>query len=88
MNGHAKVKTRVSTVEATQNLLREWWCRGMRSRQRTTDWATHTFRETQHEEADLWAGTGAKGRAEEWVDTSRTAWQEVSFVCGFWDGSI
>ena len=26
--GHAKMKTRVSTVEAIQNLLREWWGRG------------------------------------------------------------
>ena len=54
------MKTRVSTVEKAQNLLREWWCRGMRLRQRTTDWVTHTFRE-HNKEADLWAGKGAKG---------------------------
>ena len=58
----------------------------MRLRQRTTDWVTHTFRE-HNKEADLWAGKGAKGRAEEWVDTTRIAWQEVTGVCGFWNGS-
>ena len=58
----------------------------MRSRQRTTDWVTHPFRE-HNKDADLWAGKGAKGRAEEWVDTTRIAWQEVTGVCGFWDGS-
>ena len=85
MNGHAKMKTRIGTVEKALKLLRDWRGRGMRLRQRTTDWVTHTFRE-HHKEADLWAGKGAKGRAEEWVDT-RIAWQEVTGVCGFWDGS-
>ena len=37
VNGHAKMKTRVSTVEAIQNLLREWWGRGIRLRQRTAE---------------------------------------------------
>ena len=86
MNGHAKMKTRIGSLEKAQNLLREWWSRGMRSRQRTTDWVTHTFRE-HNKEADLWACKGAKGRAEEWVDTTRTVWQEVTGECGFWDGS-
>ena len=45
-----------------------------------------TFR-VPNTEADLWAGKGAKGRAEEWVDTSRIAWQKVTGVFGFWDGS-
>ena len=31
--------------------------------------ATHTFRE-HNKEADSWAGTGVKGREEEWVDTA------------------
>ena len=35
VNGHAKMKARVSTVEAIQNLLRERWGRGIRLRQRT-----------------------------------------------------
>ena len=79
--GHARVKARVSTGEATQNLLREWWGRGIRLRQRTAEWVTHTFRE--HKEADLWADKGAKGRVEEWADTARIAWPEVPGVCGF-----
>ena len=86
MNGHAKMKTKIGTVEKAQNLLLEWWGRGMRLRQRTTDWVTHTFRE-HNKEADLWASKGAQGRAEEWVDTTRIAWQEVTSVYGFWDGS-
>ena len=39
----AKLKARVSTVEAIQNLLREWWGRGIRLQQRTAVWVTHTF---------------------------------------------
>ena len=54
VNGHAKMKAKVSTVEAIQNLLREWWGRGIRLRQRTAEWVTHTFRE-HNKEADLWA---------------------------------
>ena len=75
----------MQTVEA-QNLLREWWGRGMRLRQRIADCVTHTFRE-HNKEADLWAGKGARGRAEEWVDTVRITWREVTGICGFWDGS-
>ena len=63
--------------EKAQKLLRE----------RTTDWVTHTFRE-HNKEADLWASKGAKWRAEEWVDTTRITWKEVTGVCGFWDGSF
>ena len=87
MNGHAKMKTRIGTVVKAQNLLREWWGRGMRLRQRTTDRVTHTFRE-HNNEADLWAGKGAQGRAEEWVDTTRITRREVTGVCGFWDGTF
>ena len=86
MNGHAKMKTKIGTVEMAQNLLRERWGRGMRLRQRTIDWVTHTLRE-HNKEADFWAGKGTKGRAEEWVDTTLIAWQEVTGACGFWDGS-
>ena len=86
MNGHAKKKTRIGTVENVQNLLlREGWGRGMRLRQRTTDWVTHTSRE--HKEADLWAGKGARRRAEEWVETDSITWQEVLGICGTWDGT-
>ena len=49
------------------------------SRDSLTAANTHTFRE-HNEEADLWANKGAKGRAEEWVDTSRIVWQEVTGV--------
>ena len=80
------MKARVSTVEATQNVLRESWGRGIRLGQRTAEWVTHTFRE-HNKEADLWAHKGAKGRVEEWVDTTRIAWPEVTSLCGFWDGS-
>ena len=38
-------------------------------------------------EADLWANKVAKGRVEEWVDTTRIEWQEVAGLCGFWDES-
>ena len=86
VNGHAKMKTRVSTVAATQNLLREWWLRGIRLRQRTADWVTHAFRE-HNKEAGLWADKGAKVRPEEWVDTAQIAWSGVSGLCGFLDGS-
>ena len=87
MNGHAKMKTRIGTVEKVQNPMREWLGHGMRLRQRTTDWVTHTFRE-HNEDADLWAGKGAQERAEEWVDTTRITWREVTGVCGFGDGSF
>ena len=84
VNGHAKMKTRIGTVEKA-HFLREWWGRRMRLRQRTTDWVTHTLRE-HNKKADLWAGEGAKERTEEWVDTTRVAWQEVTSACGFWVG--
>ena len=44
------------------------------------------FRE-HNKEADQWADKGAKGRVEEWVDTTRIAWPEVTGLCGSWDGS-
>ena len=73
------MNTRVVTVAATQNVLREWWGRGIRLRKRkTSDWVTHVFRE-HNKEADLWADKGAKERVEEWA--------EVTGLCGFWDGS-
>ena len=59
----------------------------MRLRQRTADWVTHTFRE-RNKEADLWAGKGARGLAEEWVDTAPITWHEVLSICGLWDGSF
>ena len=86
INGHAKMKTRESTVENTQNLLENWWGRGVHLRHRTAVWATHIFRE-RNEEADAWAEKGAKGRVEEWVDTVHVVWSEVIGFCGFWDGS-
>ena len=48
--------------------------------------STHTFRE-HNKEAVLCADKGAKWRVEEWVDTTRIAWPEVSGLCGFWDRS-
>ena len=41
INVHAKLKTRERTVAKTQNLPRDWWGRGVHSRQRTAEWATH-----------------------------------------------
>ena len=70
-------------MEATQNLLREWRSRGIRVRPLGH---THTFRE-HNKEADLRADKGAKVRVEEWVDTARIAWSDVTGLCGFWDGS-
>ena len=60
MNGHTKMKKRIGTIERAQNLLRDCFGRGIRSRKRTTEWVTHTFRE-HSKEADLWARKGAKG---------------------------
>ena len=57
-----------------------------KARRGTAEWVTHTFREL-NKEADLWADKGAKWRVEEWVDTTRFAWSEVSGLSGFWDGS-
>ena len=78
------MKMRIGAVEKAQNLLRESCGRGLRLRQRTTDWVKHTFRE-RNKEADMWAGKGAKGCAEEWVDSTRIAWQEVTGLCGSHD---
>ena len=69
-------------MATTQNLLREWWRRGVDLRQRIADWATHIFRE-HNEEADLWAAKGVQGREDEWVDTARVVWSEVTSLCGF-----
>ena len=65
INGHAKMKTRIGAVEKAQNLLREWWCRGIRLRQRTANWVTHIFRE--HKEDDLWAGNGGGVQKNGWT---------------------
>ena len=59
----------------------------MRLGQRTTDWVTHIFRE-HNQEADFWAGKGAQGRAEEWVDTTRITWREVYRCVWICDGSF
>ena len=53
---------------------------------RTADWAAHICRE-HNEEADIWAGKGARGREEEWVDTTEVVRSEVAGLCGFLDGS-
>ena len=42
VNGHAKMKTKVAIVAATQNLLREWWGRGIRLRKRKNCRLGHT----------------------------------------------
>ena len=86
INGHAKLKTRECTVAQTHNLLRAWWARGVHSRQRTAEWATHIFRE-HHKEAHAWAEKGAKGQVDEWVDNAHVVWSQVIGLCGFWDGS-
>ena len=85
VNGHAKLKARESTVAIAQDLLRDWWGRGVDLRPRIADWATHIFRE-HNKEADLWAAKCAKGREDEWVDTAHVAWSEVTCLCGFGDG--
>ena len=77
VDGHAKKKTRVRTVENSPNSPMVMAEGGIRLRQPTTEWATHTFRE-HNNDADLWAGKGAKGRVEEWVDTTRFAWTKVT----------
>ena len=38
VNGHAKLKTKESTVASVQILLREWWGREVDPRQRVTHW--------------------------------------------------
>ena len=60
INGRAKLKTRECTVEKTQNFLRDWWGPGVHQRQRTTEWATHIFRE-HNMEVDVWAEKGREG---------------------------
>ena len=87
VNGHAKMKTRVSTVEATQNLLREWWCRGIRLRQGTAERVTHTPFEKTTNKPTCGQTRARKGRVEEWVDTTRITWPEATGLCGFWHGS-
>ena len=88
MNGLSKMKTKIGTVEKAQKLQQEWCGQGMRQRQsdRRLIGSPMPFMNTT-KKSDLWAGKGAKGRAEEWVDTTRIAWQEVTGVRGFWDGS-
>ena len=60
INGRAKEKTRECTVEETQSFLRDWWGRGVHQRKRTTEWATHIFRE-HNKEADAWSEKGREG---------------------------
>ena len=86
VHGHAKVKTRISTVADTQNLQGEWWSMNSLATVNRRVGRTHTVRE-HNREADQWADKGAKGRVEEWVDTTRIAWPEVPGLCGFGDGS-
>ena len=47
VNGHAKLKTKESTIAIVQNLLREWRGRGVNLR--VTDRAVHIFRERNKE---------------------------------------
>ena len=79
VTGHAKLKTRESTIAIVQNLLREWLRRGVDLRQRVADWAIHMFRE-HNKEADSWIGKGVKGvKKSGW--TSRTLSGLKSPVC-------
>ena len=59
VNGHAKLKTRESTVATAQNFLRDWWRRRVDQRQPTADWATHIYLE-HNEEANLLATKGER----------------------------
>ena len=86
VNGHAKLKMKESTIASVQNLLREWWGRGVDLRKRVAVQAIHIFRE-HNKEADSWARKGVKGREEEWVDTANVVWSEFVGLCGFWSGS-
>ena len=65
VNGHAKLRTSEGAIATAQNLLREWWGRGVDLPQRVSDWAVHIFREHK-KEAALWAVKGVKSE-EEWV---------------------
>ena len=80
-----KLRTREGTIASAQNLLREWWGRGVDLRQRVADWVLHIFRE-HNKKPDSWAGKGVKGREEEWVDNANVVWSEVTGLCGFRDG--
>ena len=59
VNGHAKLKTWESTIATAQNLLWEWWGRGVDLRRCVADWTVHICRE-HNSEADFWAGKGVK----------------------------
>ena len=59
---------------------------GVDLRRRVADWAVHVFRE-HNKEDDFWAGKGVKGREEEWTDTAKVIWSDVTGFCGFGDGS-
>ena len=60
VNVHAKLITKESTIASVQNVLRDWWGRGVDLRQRVADWVSHIFRE-HNKEADSWAGRGVQG---------------------------
>ena len=87
VNGHAKFKTRESTVATTQNLPRQW-----QAEESTYDNGLPILRHisfvstTKNFEAALWAAKGVKGRVVEWVDNAQVVWSEVSRLCRFWDG--
>ena len=68
-------------MATTQNLLQEWWGRGVDLRQRIADRATHIFRE--HNKEALWAAEGVKGHEDEWVGTVHVVWYEVTGIGGF-----
>ena len=59
INGHAKQKKKESITATAQNLVREWWGRGVDLRRRVFDWAVH-IRE-HNKEADLWGRERCRG---------------------------
>ena len=64
-----------------QRQLREWWGRAVDLKNRGDDCAVHIIRE-HNKEADAWAGKGARGREEEWVDGRDFVWSDVTAVLG------
>ena len=74
-----QVKTPVSTVAAAQNLMWKCGAGGIDLRRRAADWADWAV--------FFWAGRGARGREEKWVDTTEVVRSEVDGsyergVCG------
>ena len=53
------------------------WGRGTDLGRRVAEWQVLICREHK-KEAGAWAGTGARGREEEWVDIANVVWSEVT----------